>query len=44
MVQKFFTSVLATETNTFCPFPTAYEDFQAGRLGQIPHAGVGGFS
>jgi redox-sensitive bicupin YhaK (pirin superfamily) len=30
--------------NTRAELVTAYEDFQAGRLGQIPHAGVGGFS
>jgi quercetin 2,3-dioxygenase len=29
--------------NTRTELVTAYEDFQAGRLGQIPHAGIGGF-
>ncbi|MBW2370495.1 MAG: M81 family metallopeptidase [Deltaproteobacteria bacterium] len=35
MAKKFFTSVLATETNTFCPFPTAYEDFHSDAAGAL---------
>lgn len=29
--------------NTRAELVTAYDDYQAGRLGQIPHAGIGGF-
>ena len=29
--------------NTRAELIAAYEDYQAGRLGQIPHAGIGGF-
>lgn len=29
--------------NTRAELVKAYEDFQAGRLGQIPHSGIGGF-
>jgi hypothetical protein len=29
--------------NTRAELLTAYEDYQAGRLGQVPHAGIGGF-
>jgi hypothetical protein len=29
--------------NTRAELIAAYEDYQAGRLGQIPHADVGGF-
>ncbi len=28
MSKKLFAALLATETNTFCPFPTIYEDFE----------------
>ncbi len=30
--------------NTQAELVTAYEDYQAGRLGQIPHRGIGGFA
>lgn len=30
--------------NTQAELVAAYEDYQAGRLGQIPHRGIGGFS
>jgi hypothetical protein len=30
--------------NTRAELIKAYEDYQAGRLGQIPHAGIGGFN
>ena len=28
--------------NTRAELLAAYDDYQAGRLGQIPHAGIGG--
>ena len=30
--------------NSRAELVTAYEDYQAGRLGSIPHTGVGGFA
>jgi len=27
---KVFTAMMATETTTFCPIPTAFEDFEYG--------------
>lgn len=42
---RIFAAGLATETNTFCPVPTALEDFSVQRgegviMGQAPHAGL----